>query len=282
MLLVIMASAPAAPLSHGASVSGAVMKGQIYRYILKENRNPAVCRHMLGVFNDNFSSLWAERPLTWKHDPAYSADGKYSLPLLPGVKYSKKATYVMRFSVQPTSPEFSAIHWEEGTAVLGGCSACSWDHVPFPIMVAHLDIDNDGTTDTVIKQQFFRGYRHARDSMEYLTVWRNQALSVSGVVDIGRLDHPKSQALVPIIVTGIYLRPFIYAKRVYVARYTQDLGLSDDSTAEPEIVPWTQPPTREDMLVQQYVFTGEKEKVTDRPVWTIRTICDFQMKQLNN
>jgi hypothetical protein len=277
LLAVVIASA--APLPRVVSVAPqTTLRGQTYRYILKENRNPEVCGHMLRVFNDKFTHLWDAPPMPWsKKNQDYAADSKYAFELLPGVEHSTAATFEMRFSAQPTSPEFSAIHWKEGRGIPGGCPAgetCPGE-APQPILVADFDIDNNGTIDTVIQQQFFGGYRRARDSQEYLIVWRSQNFTIRGVADIWKLEHPMNQALTPIISLDMYARPFIYAKQTYVARYVQDLGQSADLTS------WTKPPAREDMLVQRYSFTGRKEKKTGRSQWTAWTVCDFRMKQVN-
>lgn len=285
MLLLTVSVARAASLSRVASrAANTRMTGPTYRYLLDKNQSPGVCGHMLHVFNDKFTRPWDAPPMPWsKSDHDYSANSKYAFPLLPGVKHSTKATFEMRFSAQPVSPEFSAIHWKEGLGTPGGCPAgkiCPGEE-PQPILIAHFDFDNDGTMDTVIQQQSFRGYRNASDSLEYLIVWRNQIFTIGRVADIGELIHPKNQALTPIITIGMYFRPFIYAKQTYVAQYVQNLGEPVNANAEPVIVPWTQPPDREDMLVQQYFFTGQKQKITGRPEWNARTLCDFKMKQMS-
>lgn len=279
--LLSMTVGSAATLPTVASdASKIVVRGPTYRYSLKEGQHTGVCTHMLRVFNDRFTHLWDAPPMPWsKNDRTYSAASKYSFPLLPGVKRSTRSTFEMRFSAQPTSPEFSAIHWKEGMGTPGGCPAgavCPGEE-PEPILISHLDFDNDGTTDTVVQQQFFGGYRLARDSQEYLMVWRSQVLKIHGIADIGKLIHPKNPVLTPIIALGMYFRPFIYAGRTYVAQYVQDLNESGRVFRS-----WTQAPDREDMLVQQYSFNVKGEGSTERPKWNVDTICDFQMKQVSN
>lgn len=279
-LLITSVASAATPDRTTSGGPNIIVRGPSYHYVLAAGRTRRVCEHMLHVFNDKFTHLWDAPPLPWlESDYDFSANSKYAFPLLPGVKHSTKATFEMRFSAQPTSPEFSAIHWKEGVGVAGGCPTgeiCPGEE-PQPILIGHFDFDNDGTTDTVIQQQFFGGYRLARDSQEYLIVWRNQTLTAQGVADIGKLIHPKNHALTPIITVGMYFRPFIYAKRTYVAQYVQDLS-------EPRRVfrSWTQSPDSEDMLVRRYFFMGQKQNITGRPEWTVSTICDFEMKKLSN
>jgi hypothetical protein len=253
-----------------------------YRYVVKEGRNQPVCQHMLSVFNSKFARPWYAPPMPWsKTDQNYSANSKYAFPLLSGVKHSTKDTFRMRFLAQPTSPEFSEIHWKEGDALLGGCPAgktCPGEG-PDPILIAHFDFDNDGATDTVIVLGSFPGYPAALDyDQVYLTVWRGQTFTPQGIPDLWKLDHPANATLTPIITSGLYLRPFMYEGHVYIASYRQHYSQLD---SDPDAIPdasWT--PSREDMLVQQYFFAGDKEKITGRPKWSIRTICDFGMKNL--
>lgn len=284
MWLLLVSAACAAPSAHGASGTPNVFQtGPTYHYILKQDKNPAVCKHMLRAFNDRFTHLWDAPLMPWsKSDQSYSSSSKYAFPLLPGVKHSTEATYEMRFSAQPTSPEFSAIHWKEGNAILGGCPAseCPWDYKLLPILVAHFDYDNDGTIDTVIKQQFFAGYSLKDRSQEYLIVWRDQSLTIQDLTDMSKLMHPQNPTLEPISSSGLYLRPFIYAGHAYVARYVYADPGDSDTTANS--VPWFMTPKTQDMLVQQYSFTGQKQQFTGRPEWTVHTICDFEMKPLNN
>lgn len=285
MLLLCAAGVAAGSISRSASgAHDLIIRGPTYRYGLKASRNSAVCQNMLRVFNADFAHLWNAPSLPWsKNDAAYSADSKYAFPLLPGIDHSTGATFEMRFSAQPTSPEFSSIHWKEGTAITGGCPAgkvCAREG-PEPILVAHFDFDNDGTIDTVIKHGFSRGYRHVSGVDEYLTVLRDQTIEGEGVVDLTKLVRVHNGESAP-VVWGSYLRPFIYQRTAYVARYVQNLGISDGGDSEPVPRPWTTPPDREDMLVQQYFSTEQKQNTTRRPEWAMRTICDFEMKQVSN
>lgn len=284
-LLLSVSIGNATALSDAVSdVSKVVVRGPVYRYSIKEGAHVGVCTHMLRVFNNNFTHLWNAPPMPWsKTDLTYSANSKYAFPLLPGVRHSTRATFEMRFSAQPTSPDFSAIHWKEGMGTPGGCPAgavCPGEE-PEPILVGHFDFDNDGTVDTVIQQAFFRGYRLASKSQQYLIVWRNQMLTIQGVADLWKLSHPKNPALNPIIMLGMYFRPFSYMKHTYVAQYVQDFGEPEGANVEPVPIPWTQPPRHEDMLIQQYSFAGKRDGI-GRPKWTIDTICDFKMTKLNN
>jgi hypothetical protein len=118
MLLLILGAISVVPLAHsGTGPADIVFKGPIFQYTLRKDHDPAVCKHMLQVFNDNFSHPWDAPELT---DSAYSADSKYAFPVLPGVLHSARTTFEMAFTAQPASTEFSAIHWNEGRAIPGG------------------------------------------------------------------------------------------------------------------------------------------------------------------
>lgn len=283
MLLASTSAASAASTSAAASGSpGIIIHGPTFRYALEGDRNPMVCQQMLRVFNEKFTRLWDSPPMPWsKSDQDYSATSKYAFPLLPGLKHSTQFTYDMRFSAQPSSREFSAIPWKEGTAVAGGCPAgkvCAGEQ-PQPVLAAYFDFDNDGRMDTVIKGgSFFSGYLGMYHANEILTVWRGQRLKITDTINSWDLEHPKDKALTPIIMWGTYLRPFIYRGVSYVARYVPSFASNSWPSLDGQIPPY---PVREDILVEQYHYTGRKDRI-GRPTWTSETVCDLRMKRLNN
>lgn len=225
MLLLFMNVAIAAlPPRAASSPADTIIHGPTFRYMLKKDQNAEICKHMLHVFNDKFTHLWDAPPLTsLTKDPNYSATGKYAFPLLPGVKHSPKATFEMRFSAWPTSPEFAAIRWREGRAVFGGCPTgkkCAGEG-PIPILVAHFDFDNDRSIDTVIQWAFDSGESSPEGA---LNVWRGKVLKITGMPVLWALDHPQDKRLTPIMMRGEYPRPFICRGVVYVAKYKPDFG----------------------------------------------------------
>lgn len=272
LLLSVNASATAPQTKAASSPAGFIVHGPIFRYTLIKDRNPVMCKHMLRVFNDKFNHPWDAPLLTsYTNDPNYSATSKYAFPLLPGVKHSTKATFEMRFSAWPTTPEFSAIHWKEGRVAPGGCPAgqvCPGEG-PQPILVAYFDFDNDGTVDTVIKSTF-----DPSPLGDTLEVWRGQVLKISGTPNLWGLEHPQNKELTPIMMSGPYLRPFIFHGITYVASYdSTSISPSGDEPGSPAYL------VREDMLIERYRFAGWKDRI-GRPEWSSDTVCDLRMNKV--
>lgn len=248
-----------------------------YNYVLEENHNPEVCRHMLVVFNQKFTHLWDYPPTHWTGNPAES---EYEFPALPGVRRNDEVNDEVWYSAFPTSPEFSAIHWKQGRAVPKGCPVgqlCPGEG-PRRILVANFDFDNDGSVDTVIKNGFFAGYNAMFKGLEILEVWRGQTLTITDTPSLWDLAHPKDKDLTPIIMFGMYLRPFIYLHITYVASYVPRFKEKSEPNQGAGPPPY---PIREDMLIKRYHFDGRKDQI-GRPQWSSDTICDLQMKRLND
>jgi hypothetical protein len=278
-LVVLMTLGSAAPLAHGEGAADIIIKGPTFRYSLTSGQDLDVCKHMLTVFNDKFAHLWDGPPLTsLTDDPDFSATSKYAFPLLPGYTHSAKSTAEMSLSAQPTSPEFSAIHWQEGSAHPGGCPAgntCPGDK-PQPILVAYLDFGNGGSIDTVIKSGiFFSSYNAMFMAQEYLQVWHGQKLIINGTPSLWDLAHPQDKEQWSGIVSGMYLRPFIYEGKTYIADYVPQF---EEDHAAPGPPPY---PIHEDMNIEQYHRADNKD-ATGRPEWIGETVCDLQMERLHN
>lgn len=278
-LFLLVSAAGITPVALGAAgPGGVVMKGPTFRYSLTSGQDIDVCKHMQSVFNEKFSHLWDGPPLTsLTDDPNYSANGKYSFPLLPGVTYSAKATAELSLSAQPTSPEFSAIRWQEGTAHSGGCPAgsiCPGDK-PAPVLVAYFDFDNDGYIDTVVKHGiFFSGYNSMFLAQEYVEVWRGRTIKITGNPSLWDLRHEDKNST-SIISSGMYLRPFIYEGVTYVATY--EPHFDSDRGQEPGPPPY---PIDENMLIEQFQFPDKGQQTDTRQVWDTMLVCDLHMERL--
>lgn len=263
----------AALLWGGLALGAPVYLGTpVYKYILVLNHKPELCQHMGKVFNRDFAHLWDSVP-----DQLYQPDATSSLPTLfpplPGVEQTKEFAFAVRYSRYPSSPEFDAVRWQFGQIQLGTKLDGTANFQP--LLVAHFDFDNDGHIDTVTKMGFTRGYGELtmpRDTgnTEYLSVWRSQA-DADVNPDSAKVEK-ESPGERSALVTGGYIRPFIYKGRNYVARY----GLRKKPGGVPE---------REWMTIDEFSYEGSLDPtspVFKRPALHERTLCRFQMTDLVN
>lgn len=244
--------------------ASAYLGAPIYKYVLVVNHDPDLCKHMEGVFNRDFTHLWDSGPqdllLRSENQPVPAL-----FPPLPGVEQNREFARTVWHSRYPSSSEFDAINWQLGQMQSGPTVPAE------PILVAHFDFDNDGQIDTVAKIGFTRGYGdltnpNGTNATEYLYVWRSRP---DVTVDPASLSNEVPQDR-PSVVTGGYMRPFIYKGRVYVARY----GLHTTPNRVPE---------REWMLVGEFKYTGALDPVLgNRPALHESFLCRFQMIDLRN
>ena len=257
----------------GATAHGAASSDPTYTYKLDLSRNKTLCSHMLRVFNRNFSDFWVGArgglALDSESDGMYSAQSPFAWPTLPGVEHNYRMTFDMRYSKVPSSAEFDAIGWREGHVSLGAVELTP----PKPVLFANIDIDNDGAIDTVMRAGFSNGYAYMISrpdpEPESIGVWRSVQLNVAKVRALSELNVRQIGGAV-----GGRLRPFTIGGRNYVAAYYMDLGGDFRSAFRP---PYR--PVKETMEVQSYRFTGEINKVTKAPQWTIDTLCRYSMQQ---
>jgi hypothetical protein len=254
-------------------------------YELETNNNPDLCAHMNTTFNKSFRHLWDAEPLGLGDDPHYRADSRYEFSRLPGVAHETRKTFDMRYSKVPSSPEFDAVEWKEGRAIIGepvGGVPMPGGHTPIPILVAYIDIDNDGQIDTVAKTGFNGGYSYMAygngsglDS-EYLVTWPGEKLDFTGVRSLWPLENATPVDKLPIGYDGSYLRPFVYKGRSYLAKYEIDLGEDYDATSKPPYKP-----LHETMSILSLHFGGTISEVTHKPIWDIDIVCQYRMNQIN-
>lgn len=254
-------------------IQGRTGEFDTYHYKLEVNNNDKVCSHMKEVYNQYF-----KRPFAVSTNLAdYGEGGRYALSLLPGVKREPKLTMQARRSLQPSSPEFDAVKWQEGRTT-GLPDIGIPDQ---PILVGSIDIDNDGTVETVIKESFMVGYLPSYHSMlgggDSLFVFRNGDIDLTQqpinrrIFYDGFVGH-RPPALITAFLNSYparLTRPFTYEGMNYLSAYSQ-AWLKDD--ADPY-----QPPDREYMEVLQYRSGGDN---LDKGKWSplkIDTICQFRM-----
>ncbi len=238
-----------------------------FRYDLEESYDDQVCRHMLEVFNNNFSTLWKhEEPwfLTGerspetgygilKSNPSYEEHGKYAFPKLPGVKHDVALTAEMAQQKLPTSPEFDLIPWREGRMKV--------DEFTESILAADFDIDNDGQIETVLKTGLNCGniYHVSHHNEESYYVYHQGEINPSKVEDYSTLGKKAIYSLY-----GHFFRPFIFKGKTYFTEYVHDWGIFGDTLTR-EI------PESEAMLIERYT----KASGSDKP--QAESICRYRM-----
>ena len=253
--------------STAVDADSVIVHGPHYVYRLTLNDSPDLCTHMNQVFNEGFATMWDTSMLN-EEDPSFAADSEFAFPRLPGVEHDYKATFTMLSSKKPSSPEFDAVPWKEGRAILGDPpeSAGPVNDTPMPILVTYVDFYNDGHMDAVIKKQFTRGYSYMANSGgnglddELITVILDQKLSPGPTLSWWDL-RKKAQSSSKFINTidAAYERLFIYKGQTYVAHY--DIQLSTNPNAVK--------PSKELMSVLRYhVSDGQGE-----------VICQYRMIQ---
>jgi hypothetical protein len=228
-----------------------------------------LCTHFDIVFNQRFAHFWDTEP-GWSDAALRSeVERRYSFPTIPGVQPEFEDLLEMRYSRFPSSPEFDAISWTEGrlspdgpqdgTGGAGGSSQ--------PILLAHIDIDNDGKLDTVMKIGFSRGYNWLVSKeyapAEYIWVWRdseaaNLTLDPRLIAQMPLTERPA------LVTPSDYQRPFIYHEKTYLARY--QLFLRSPGAVESE-----------SMSIVELRDGGSTDGSTGRPVLDEATLCRFSM-----
>lgn len=182
----------------------------------------------------------------------------------------------MRYSKLPTSPEFEAIKWREGRFLLQGGSP--QDITMQPMLVAELDIDNDGNIDTVIKTGFMFDYTtwggwDGRDGgVDDIVIYAKGAYDFTGEVTLHTLNHgqpgwPKARGF-----GGRWVRPFILGGVTYVSKY-EDVWPREDGLPSRH----QQYPTEENMHVLKYRGGGQNLGAGKYTDMDMEPICRFRM-----
>jgi hypothetical protein len=113
-------------------------------------------------------------------------------------------------SFHPSSPEFDAVEWK----VKKQLPPSDATYGPRAVLVASLDIDNDGSEEIVVKRSFYGG-RFAR---EELMIYERGAIDVSQNELKG--DELWNKTTVPKFVGhGAYVRPFVLNGTTFVHQY---------------------------------------------------------------
>ncbi len=245
-----------------------------YVFKLEVNNNDKVCKHMQDVYNQYFS-----RPFAASTDPVDYADGgRFALPLLPGVQRDPRLSIKARRSLQPISPEFDMVRWQEGRY---RHIYMDQDRGDQEMLVARFDIDNDGAVETIIKNSFMEGYLPSRNSMlggeDSLFIFRAGELDIGVPIQLKTFYEGQDGHQRPAQIGGYgypfpyrSIRPFIYEGVSYLSVYSQS-WLEEDA-GDPYLMP-----DEEYMQVLEYRSGGDNLGKGKWSPLKIDTICQFRM-----
>lgn len=196
-----------------------------YRYELVRGEQLDVCRHMLGVYNQHFST----RP----HD--FLQVTEVNGVTIPEVGKDDLWLFELKSSFYPSSPEFEAVKWNIGALKFpdeGLTRAFIW---------SHLDIDNDGQDEVVIKHMFNLG---DADGSEMMLVFDAGDVDLSSSeVPLSMLNEGIDGKHRPQTLAATQLRPFIYRGVVYLHQYDyRHLGAEENFPTDSD-VPFMPPET---------------------------------------
>lgn len=217
-------------------ISGAAMpceaNDRTYHYKLEMGGDKPVCRHMLEVYNSNFKQPWKTKD--WRKkligtpgsskreaDEDFLASGRFAFPKLPGVQHNPEFTSMMQYSKLPTSPEFEAIHWQEGRYAFKG------GEYQYPFLFAEFDIDNDGTKEMVFKSAFMHDFvaggwwNHNDADHDHLNIFGVDGFTLgdSQPIDGGKIYHGSADGQKPRFIEARQIRPFIFDGITYLSEF---------------------------------------------------------------
>jgi hypothetical protein len=200
------------------------MAGEVdrYRYVLDAGKDRSFCAQMQKIYNNHFAFPWKRPSLSvLKDDPAYGPKGSYAFPKLPGVNHDARMTLDMSYSRLPSSSEFDAVAWKEGRYRL-------MSDQEQPMLIAELDINNDGQNDIVVKPHFMLTLEPAHGSVpggeDALLVFSKGDIELGRPLVLGLLyqtESGKRPALIAGGHTRRVTRPFILGGRAYLSTYEQ-------------------------------------------------------------
>jgi hypothetical protein len=255
--------------------STSVMAGEddSYHYKLEISHNDKLCRHMESVYNQYFKHPFPVRVSL----ADYNEGGRFALPMLPNIKRDPRQSMKTRFSLQATSPEFDAVKWREGRVKYPEENIGEQ-----PVMVADIDIDNDGSIETVIKFSFLAGYVLAAGGGEdSLAIYRQGSVDlIKQPLIFDALYRGQDGRQPPAHISGSsygfnyqVIRIFNYDGMNYLSAYGQQYLRKNAASYDP--------PDREYLDVLQYHSGGDNLGKGSWSPLKMDTICKFLMKVAN-
>jgi hypothetical protein len=230
----------------------AALELRTYKYKLVFGSDQRVCEYMEGVYNKNFSR--------WDFSNYFNKRFDF-----PSMTQEERFRFKTRYSFYPTSPEFDAVNWQIREYMSGTKRVR-------PILLTHLDIDNNGTKEIVIKRQHFDG---GPDSFEELLVYNKGQFDLDTVPSARVLSQGQPGKEKPRVIgwsnMGI-IRPFIFDGQTFLSIYAYYVP-PPPNKAEPGIPPhW--------MWVKKYRGGGKVWPGEETPL-LLDDICKFEMIAIN-
>ena len=208
----------AAVLWMSANAHAATNNIKIYKYSLTSGVDKQLCSHMTQVLSANFASPWEIGYLSLNPNPVTQG-----VPLnqvfdrFPGIEYNERHAFEMLYSKYPTTPEFEAIHWREGLSCLTDSpDSCS------PVLMAKVDIDNDGVEEWVVKTSFMKdilSWEAQNGFGDDLRIFEAGQFDPSRPYSRDTFVHGQKPNGSPRYLKGALLRPFIFNGSTYLAAY---------------------------------------------------------------
>jgi uncharacterized protein YecT (DUF1311 family) len=244
-----------------------------YRYKLEYSQDKTLCLHMTKVFNAKFKTPWYKSWLKLEPDPIFfGVPYSQHFEKLPGITYDKRSTFDMLLAKYPTSAEFEAVKWLEGRY---HDDINSYQN-NWPILLAQVDIDNDGEVEWVIKNNFIKNGDHTRGSeRDRLSIYRKDDFKIADQISLSALYYGQNAKPLPKkLDTAMQLRPFMFNEITYISAYEANGGTFDQTTFEGN-------PEKEYMNIWR--LTGKSELFGKQSSETLEktTVCRIRMYNIH-
>ncbi|UCV05667.1 hypothetical protein [Dechloromonas denitrificans] len=265
---------------------------ELYKYRLEESKDRSLCVHMTQVFNQNFKAPWDRGVGAEGANPTvFGKPYDQIFERLPEVGFDRESTYEMLLSKFPSSPEFDAVKWKEGMVCYpegGNEDICH----PHPMLVAEIDIDNDGHKEWVVKHSFMfkiptKFVSDAGDEdysgEDGLALFPKDGLDLTMPLTLKQLVHGQKSGRQPRLLdlkVALQLRPFAYKGKTYLSAY--QIVLDDKNLSPKKHPPYQLYPDREYMNILRVLAGGKRLEGQIIETANTESVCRIRMIMLNN
>lgn len=215
----------------GAVAANDDPRDRIHRYKLVKSNSAAMCQHMAGVYRKNFKHPWHQESQKWVDGDRYF--GKLPSELFKafdGVVQTPSDSYYLLLNFSPSSVEFDAVPWVEGRMKIHPYSSLSKERQQefYPILVANIDVDNDGVNEYFIKLGFLASpprnglFGWGSAPIDAIRIYDGEAVKSADFSRLESRKHQENAALSNIFRTNAsktFIRPLKYQGRWYFHAY---------------------------------------------------------------